>query len=202
MLRKFTPSPAMVVAVTALVMACAGTGYAAMKLPAKSVGTPQLRNNAITTPKLKNGAVTATKLKPGSIRGDQIAAESIGGTQISETTLGTVPSAVTAASAPVAGLNYQARHENLPAGMGMTSHIECPPDRRPVSGGARMDNALTEFVIDGFPQGNGWTSSAANSGFDDSGFSVYVVCAQAAPGTAPAPKTQAKPTTSRFRVSH
>ena len=40
------PSPAMVVAITALIVALGGTGYAALKLPKSSVGTAQLKRNA------------------------------------------------------------------------------------------------------------------------------------------------------------
>ena len=44
------PSPAMVVACLALGIALAGTSYAAIKLPANSVGAKQLKRNAVTGP--------------------------------------------------------------------------------------------------------------------------------------------------------
>jgi hypothetical protein len=56
-ITRLRPTPAMVVATIALVVALGGTGYAAIVLPANSVGTAQL----------KNGAVTAAKVKPGLI---------------------------------------------------------------------------------------------------------------------------------------
>lgn len=56
------PSPSMVVALVALSVALAGTGYAAFTVPANSVGTKQLKNDAVTTEKLKNRAVTGPKL--------------------------------------------------------------------------------------------------------------------------------------------
>jgi hypothetical protein len=56
------PSPAMIVAVVALIMAMAGTGYAALKLPKKSVGTAQLKKNAVTNAKIKNRTITGKKL--------------------------------------------------------------------------------------------------------------------------------------------
>jgi hypothetical protein len=95
---------------------------------------------------------------------------------------------------------YPSTHVGLPAGMGVQSHIECPPDRRPLAGGARMDDPLNEFIVDEFPQGNGWTVSVGNPSPDDSGFTIYVTCAQAQQGTPAAPKAQGKATTSRFRV--
>lgn len=48
------PSPAMVVAVIALVIAMVGTGYAASLLPKNSVGTKQIKKNAVTSAKVKN----------------------------------------------------------------------------------------------------------------------------------------------------
>ena len=76
------PSPAMVVAVAALVLAMVGTGYAAFKLPKKSVGTVQLKANAVTNAKIKNKTITGKKLNLKK--------------------LGTVPSATHASVADVA----------------------------------------------------------------------------------------------------
>lgn len=56
------PSPAMVVACIALAIALGGTSYAAISLPANSVGTNQLKNGAVTDKKVKAGAVTPAKL--------------------------------------------------------------------------------------------------------------------------------------------
>jgi hypothetical protein len=60
--RLKTPSPALVISVIALVMAMAGTGYAAFK-----VGTKNIKNGAVTTKKLHNGAVTTKKIKNGAV---------------------------------------------------------------------------------------------------------------------------------------
>ena len=81
-LRFRRPSAALIVAVVALVVAMAGTGYAAFKLPNNSVGTKQL----------KNSAVTGAKVKQGSLEGGDIKLS----------TLGTVPSAAKANSAETA----------------------------------------------------------------------------------------------------
>jgi hypothetical protein len=62
------PSPAMVVAVLALVVALGGTGYAAVVLPANSVGAKQLKKKAVTGAKIARNAVTSGKVKNGSLR--------------------------------------------------------------------------------------------------------------------------------------
>ncbi len=86
------PSPAMVVAIVALVVAMAGTGYAATQLPRNSVGTKQIKANAITTAKIKQNAVTGAKVADHSLTGDDIDLAK----------LGTVPTANAANTADVA----------------------------------------------------------------------------------------------------
>jgi hypothetical protein len=64
-MRKFVlrrPSPALVVAFVALLIALGGTSLAAFRLPRDSVGSKQLKHNAVTAGKIKNGAVTASKI--------------------------------------------------------------------------------------------------------------------------------------------
>jgi hypothetical protein len=81
--RLSRPSPALIVAIIALIISMGGTGYAAFTLPRNSVGTRQL----------KNGAVTAAKVKRHSLTGAQIDLK----------TLGTVPAARDAGRALKAG---------------------------------------------------------------------------------------------------
>jgi hypothetical protein len=80
--RRARPSPALVVAVIALVVAMGGTAYAGFRVPRNSVGSNQLKKNAVTNKKIANGAVTGAKIKLS--------------------TLGTVPSANTANTANTA----------------------------------------------------------------------------------------------------
>jgi hypothetical protein len=83
------PSPALVIACAALLVALGGTSYAAFVLPANSVGAKQLRKNAVTSKKLAKGAVTGAKVKDDSLKG----------TDIVESSLGKVPSAADSDSA-------------------------------------------------------------------------------------------------------
>jgi hypothetical protein len=64
---KHRPSPAMVIAIVALVVALGGTGYAAVTLPANSVGTAQLKKDAVTSLKVKNGSLLRGDFKAGQI---------------------------------------------------------------------------------------------------------------------------------------
>jgi hypothetical protein len=83
---KRRPSPALIVAIIALIAALTGTSYAAFKLPKNSVGTPQLKSKAVTTGKIANNAVTGAK----------VASDTLTGADVNLSQLGTVPSASTA----------------------------------------------------------------------------------------------------------
>jgi hypothetical protein len=58
-----------VVAYLALFVALGGTSYAAIRLPAGSVGTKQLRKGAVTNRKLATGSVGAAKLDRKTVGG-------------------------------------------------------------------------------------------------------------------------------------
>jgi len=83
------PTPATIVALVALFVSLGGTTYAAIKLPANSVGTKQIRDGAVANRDLHAQAVTGSK----------VADNSLTGAQINSSTLGTVPMATRATSA-------------------------------------------------------------------------------------------------------
>jgi hypothetical protein len=76
------PSPAMLVACVALFVALGGTSYAAIKLPANSVGTQQLKKNAVIGVKVKDGSLTGAKLADGSVAGSKLTDGSVGGADL------------------------------------------------------------------------------------------------------------------------
>ena len=92
-IRERIPSPAMFVACLALVIALSGAGYAAVVLPANSVGTVQLKRNAVTANKIKRGNVTRGKIRANAVNGAKVAADSLSGLDINEASLGQVPTA-------------------------------------------------------------------------------------------------------------
>jgi hypothetical protein len=62
------PSPAMVIACTALLIALTGTSIAAVQaVPKNSVGSAQLKNNAVTAAKIASNAVTAAKIASNAV---------------------------------------------------------------------------------------------------------------------------------------
>jgi hypothetical protein len=61
------PSPAMVVACAALFVSLSGVGYAAIVLPANSVGTKHLKRNAVTSAIVKNRSLLGSDFKRGQL---------------------------------------------------------------------------------------------------------------------------------------
>ena len=62
-------SYANVVGTLALFIALGGVSYAAVKLPARSVGTKELKTGAVTSAKVRNGSLRRADFKPGQLRG-------------------------------------------------------------------------------------------------------------------------------------
>jgi hypothetical protein len=78
--RRLVPSPAMVVALVALVMAMGGSAYALV----------------ITGKSIRNGTVTGKDLRNRSVTGNDTKRDSLGGGSIKESSLGIVPQALLA----------------------------------------------------------------------------------------------------------
>jgi hypothetical protein len=73
------PSPALVVASFALAVALGGTSYAAVVLPAGSVGTKQLQNGAVVATKVKTHSLVAANFKLGQIPAGPQGAQGLAG---------------------------------------------------------------------------------------------------------------------------
>jgi hypothetical protein len=83
-MRRFLPSPAMVVAVVALIVSLSGSAYAAFVITGKNI---------------KNGTVTGRDIRNHSLTGSDMRHDGIGGGSIKESSLGPVPSAYLASGA-------------------------------------------------------------------------------------------------------
>jgi hypothetical protein len=60
------------IAYLALFVALGGTSYAAVKLPANSVGTTQIKKGAVTSAKIKDGSISAADLSAGTLRAGSV----------------------------------------------------------------------------------------------------------------------------------
>jgi hypothetical protein len=98
-LKGYRPSPAMVVAVIALVVATTGVTWAATSLPRNSVGSAQVRDNSVRSGDIRDRNVRAADIGTNAIQGRHVGDNQIGGNEILESDLGQVPSAVAAVNA-------------------------------------------------------------------------------------------------------
>ncbi len=89
-LRRLIPSPAMIVAIVALVMSLGGSAYALV----------------ITGKSIRNNTVTGKDIRSHSLRGHDLRGDTVGGGAIRESSLGPVPVAGLATSS--AGLDFWA----------------------------------------------------------------------------------------------
>jgi hypothetical protein len=181
------PSPAMVVAMAALVIAMAGTSYAAIELPANSVGTKQL----------KRAAVTRGKIKTNSIVGSKVRDDSLTGADIVEGSLGKVPQAISADSALHAIEADSAKNAKLTLTVksatfpddGVTvvlgpSSVSCDPGQRVISGGAKLEVAThRELLGDSYASDDHtWTVDVIGDAnpfgtHAPTSYTVYAMCA-------------------------
>lgn len=161
------PSPAMVVALGALLLALSGTSYAAIKLPANSVGSKQLKQNAVSSSKVKNGSLSTADFKSGQIpqgpRGPQ-GAQGPQGTQGAQGTAGQskVPT-ITVRTGAVTPTDASA---------------DCNAGEVALGGGGTSSDGFIDDtgpnVTSGTP--TGWQASAAQSDGSTADVQAFVVC--------------------------
>jgi hypothetical protein len=161
--------------VIALVVALGGTSYAAIKLPANSVGTKQLKKDAVTTAKVKNGSLQMADFRAGQLPSGAAGATGATGPKGDTGATGatglkggkggkgdTGPSganAVMRESAPVAV---------APSAM-VSANVQCLAGERATGGGydASGVGEFATFALDSQPTGsaaapNGWTVKVNN----------------------------------------
>jgi hypothetical protein len=170
------PSPAMVVACVALVVALGGTSYATvLQVPKSSVGTAQLKTGAVTTKKIASNAITAAKVRNGSLLKADFRA-------------GQLPAGPTGPQGPAGapGLSAVERVEVTSPSTSTTSksaQIACPSGKRLMGGGARVNGGIPEVSLTAsFPDNDNIYRATAveNDTFNPAWtLTVYAICAVA-----------------------
>lgn len=197
-MRRITsqrPSPAMVVAFIALLLALGGGAYA-QQLANNSVGSKQLKNNAVTTKKIQNGAVNSNKVKNGTlVSGDFKAGEIPAGPAGPAGPRGATgergPTGATGATGAAGPIGPRgpagATNVTVEASIeGVNPVATCPPGRVATGGGGSVtDN--TWYLYESFPVApatpggppTAWAVNAADTGAPGTIMPsiAYVVCA-------------------------
>ena len=172
-----------ITSLVALFLALTAGAYAAVSLPANSVGSRQLRAAAVTPGKIGTGAVTAGTIASGAvtagaiasgavsagaiasgavsagaiapmaINGSKVAPGSLTGADINLATLGKVPSAAAADSANVARVSTVTVAGTAPLNSIGAATATCGPGLTVVGGGASLADEDNELVNDSYPSG-------------------------------------------------
>jgi hypothetical protein len=182
----------MSVAVLALAFAATGTGYAAVRLPARSVGSRELKANAVTRHDLGAGAVTRRALAGNAVDGSKVARDTLTGDDIDEATLvlpagaprasaspaaTTVGSSTTPAAAAV-DVVYSSAPITIPPGdSATTAAAACPERYRVVGGGVRLSDPVASVVSDSYPDGlTRWEAHILNAELVPLKATAYAIC--------------------------
>jgi hypothetical protein len=192
------PSPAMIVACIALLVALSGTGIAAATQVARnSVGTPQLRDGAVTNPKIRNNAVNSAKVAARSLlRSDFAPGQLPAGPTGPQGPAGPAGPAGAAGAAGPAGvigaITVRTSSALVPGGIAENSAYNsvrvtslCSGNERAISGGTSWsDDAAGRELVTGElePQLNaqnqvvGFLGVGLNDSGNDSTFTVHSLC--------------------------
>lgn len=169
------PSAAFVLSLVSLFVALGGAGYAALAVPAHSVGAKQLKNGAVTDAKVKAHSLTGRVInlaKLGSVPSAQTAANATSAT-----------TAATAGAAPIAKVSYAVAQISVPVTTIAPTRgtASCPAGTVVTGGGAAVSNEVDGLVNDSVSTAtSGWAADFVNLGSGPITGVVEAICAPAA----------------------
>ncbi len=185
------PSPAMVVACLALLVALGGTSVAAVsQLARNSVGPAQLRTGAVTSPKIRNGAVNTSKVANRSLlRVDFAPGQLPAGPTGPQGPAGPAGAAGPAGPAgSVGAITVRTASVAVPVNSSRRVTRLCEGNERAISGGTSWghdDTAKIFYTSELRPQLNpqnqvigflGWGRNGGGVPPEESTFTVHVLC--------------------------
>jgi hypothetical protein len=172
----------MVVAFIALFVAIGGSSYAVTRLPAGSVGSKQLRQNAVTGAKVKNRSLTAADINVSSLTGVASAASAANAANAASAThAGAAAALDTVTYVTQPGTVDRATPDDA-GGFVPTldaATAACPAGTFVVGGGVGLDDHTNMAVVDSFPEpgGRAWTARVHNNDGDSGhAFTVVAIC--------------------------
>jgi len=169
-----------ITATMALIIALGGTSYAAIVLPANSVGSKQLKKRAVTSSKLAANAVTSATVRNGSLRAKDF--------KVGQLPAGPAGPAGTAGATNI--VRRQVPSPAVAAGAIGAVTMTCNPGERAINAGLEGDGAPftpnTFTLTESFPRTTrtpagevptGWYVEARNTASASSQFLGFLVCA-------------------------
>jgi hypothetical protein len=183
MLGKLRPhlTYANVASSMALFLALGGVSYAAVVLPANSVGPKHIKKGAVTSAKVKNGSLTPADLKAGLLRAGPRGGEGAQGPQGPQGPRGAAvagpagPSGVSGAHVVTGNLT------TIPSAGGYgTATVTCPTGERVLGGNFSQQDgvpSVTIFRTAITTAGTRFEADAVSNSGTNRQFSVFAVCA-------------------------
>ncbi len=198
-LIRHRPSPAMVVACLALLVALTGTSVAAVSaLAPNSVGTAQIRASAVTGAKIRANAVTAAKIKNRNVTGAKIARNAVTGSLVLNGSLtrddfasASLPAGPAGPAGTIGPITVRQASAVVPGGVAengaydtVTVGVNCNANEKAISAGTgwsddAADRELWTQRITPVITNNAVTGSRGPGGNDrgnTSTFTLYVLC--------------------------
>jgi hypothetical protein len=182
-MKNRRPSPSMLVAIAAVVIATASSAVAASTLISSSsqiqdgvILGRDLHDNTLTGSKLKDGSFAAADLSAGArdaLRGPRGATGGRG-------PQGKAGPVGPEGSAAISLVAYASATVGIAANAGATGNAQCPKGLRPVGGGARNPSGKLTLVASYPVAGSrpGWAVTALNSDAAEHPLVVEAVCAR------------------------
>jgi hypothetical protein len=183
------PSPAMIVACIALLVALGGTSVAAVTaLAPNSVGTAQIRANAVTTAKIKNRNVRGAKIARNAVTGALVLNGSLTRDDFASNSLPAGPAGPAGTIGPItvrqAGVVVGGGVAQNSAYSTQTVTVNCNANEKAISAGTGWsDDAadrelwvqrLTPIVTNN--NVTGYRATGGNDSGNSSTFTLYVLC--------------------------
>lgn len=163
LMSLYRPSPALVLAFLALLVALGGVGYAAQKLPKDSVGAKQIKADAVRGAEVQDGSLTGAEVQDGSLTGGDFAA---GQLPASTFVMRQGPDAV------------------LPATGYGKAEVSCNAGERATGGGVYNEANVTSILVtSSYPTPNPTTAPPTGNGQVPTGWRVWLRNEVASPRT-------------------
>jgi len=171
------PRSGTVIAFLALLIALGGTSYAAIKLPANSVGSKQIKKNAVTGKKVKDRSLTASDFATG-----QLPAGAVGPTGPAGKDGAPGKDGVDGTSATTnVVMRFPTSSTTITNGNSATSFANCAAGEKATGGGYFVQGGITVNASRPYPLSDGgtataWQVNATNNSGSSQPIGAYVIC--------------------------
>lgn len=173
-----------VVAYLALFVALGGSSYAAIRLPANSVGAKQIKNNAVRSPDVKNRSLLAADFRAGQLPVGRPGPQGIPGAGGPQGPRGIPGDTGPAGPQGAPGVSGHQRVESPvlsnPAHTQSRGNVSCPAGKKLLGGGVQGTSGSvgSQSISASYPDtATVWAANVNNNTGEQRSFFVFAICA-------------------------